>query len=58
MVHEFTATYVKQGKWYLGWVEEVPGANTQGRTLREVRANLREALGLILRTNRSMLWVY
>ena len=55
MQHEFTATYLKSGKWYLGWVEEVPGANTQGRTLREARANLKEALGLVLQANREIL---
>ncbi|MFH1098873.1 MAG: type II toxin-antitoxin system HicB family antitoxin [Candidatus Uhrbacteria bacterium] len=55
MQREFTATYQKQGKWYLAWVEEVPGVNTQGRTMREARTNLREALQLILAANRSML---
>ena len=58
MVHEFTAMYVKQGKWYLGWVEEVPGANTQGRTLDEVRTNLEDALHLILHTNRVVPHAY
>lgn len=54
-MHEFTATYLKQGKWYTGWVEEVPGVNTQGRTLREARVNLKEALQLILEANRTIL---
>lgn len=52
---EFTATYQKRGKWYLGWVEEVPGVNTQGRTLREAKTNLREALSLVLAANREIL---
>ena len=50
--HQFTAVYKKSGKWYLGWVEEVPGVNTQGRTLKEVKENLKEALILIIETNR------
>ena len=52
MKQQFTAVYKKQGKWYLGWVEEVPGANTQGKTLKEAKENLKEALSLILETNR------
>ena len=50
----FTAVIKKEGKWYIGWVEEVPGVNTQGRTIKEVRSNLKEALALILETNRMM----
>jgi len=48
MTREFTAIYKKSGKWYLGWVEEIPGANTQGKTLKEVKENLKEAVLLIL----------
>jgi len=51
---EFTAVYQKKGKWILAWVEEVPGVNTQGRTKREARKNLKEALQLILETNRAL----
>jgi len=54
MAREFTAVYKKHGKWYLGWVEEIPGVNTQGRTLKEVKKNLKEALFLILETNRIL----
>ena len=54
MARQFTAIYTKHGKWYLGWVEEIPGVNTQGRTLREVKENLKEALLLILETNRML----
>jgi predicted RNase H-like HicB family nuclease len=50
-----TAVYQKHGKWYLGWVEEIPGVNTQGKTLKEVRENLKEALGLVLEMNKSLL---
>ncbi len=52
--HNFTAVYKKSGKWFLGWVEEIPGANTQGKTLRETKANLLEATKLIIETNRSL----
>jgi len=51
MKRQFTAIYKKQGKWYLGWIEEIPGVNTQGRTLKEAKENLKEALSLVLETN-------
>ncbi|OIO30563.1 hypothetical protein AUJ77_02000 [Candidatus Nomurabacteria bacterium CG1_02_43_90] len=52
MKQQFTAVYKKSGKCYLGWVEELSGVNTQGRTLDETRKNLEEALGLVLEVNR------
>mgnify|MGYP001600288315 CR=1 FL=1 len=52
---QFTATYKKEGTWYLGWIEEIPGVNTQGKTLKEVRENLQEALELVLETNRMLI---
>jgi len=55
MTQQFTANYSKRGKWYLGWVEEIPGVNTQGKTLKEARENLQEALGLILDANRALM---
>ncbi|MCI0619897.1 type II toxin-antitoxin system HicB family antitoxin [Candidatus Wolfebacteria bacterium] len=54
MKRNFTAVYKKDGGWVLAWVEEIPGVNTQGRTLREAKTNLKEALGLILETNRNL----
>jgi len=53
MIREFTAIYKKSGKWYLGWIEEIPGANTQGKTLKEVKENLKEAVLLILRAHKK-----
>ena len=47
MKHQFTAVYKKSGKWYIGWVEEIPGVNTQGKTLQEVKENLKEDIFLI-----------
>ncbi|MBU1015039.1 type II toxin-antitoxin system HicB family antitoxin [Patescibacteria group bacterium] len=54
MSRQFTAIYKKSGKWYSGWVEEIPGVNTQGLTLQEVKENLKDALLLILETNRLL----
>ena len=51
---KFTAVYKKSGRWYSGWIEEIPGVNTQGRTLIETKENLKEALLLILETNRLL----
>jgi len=51
---KFTAIYKKSGKWYIGWVEEIPGVNTQGKTLKEVKENLKEALLLVIETNRML----
>lgn len=53
MKRQFTAIYQKQGRWYLGWVEEIPGVNTQGKTLKEAKENLKEALSLVLDANQS-----
>jgi len=54
MTNSFTAVYKKMGRWYVAYVEELPGANTQGRTLREARVNLRQAVRLILEANRRL----
>jgi len=50
----FTAVYQKLPKGYVAFVEELPGANTQGKTLEEARANLIEAVQLILDANRQL----
>jgi predicted RNase H-like HicB family nuclease len=49
-----TAVFEKVPEGYIGFVEELPGANTQGRTLEEVRANLQEAITLVLEANRIL----
>lgn len=51
--NQFTAVFKKTGKWFVGWVEEIPGVNTQGKTIAEARQNLREALLLVLESNRE-----
>jgi len=50
-----TAVFEQVGEWWLGYVEELPGANTQGKTLGEARENLREAVQLIIEVNRELL---
>lgn len=51
---KLTASYKKHGKWYIGWVEEISGVNTQGRTLKECKENLKDALSLIIEVNREI----
>ena len=48
------AVYLKVPEGYIGFVEELPGANTQGQTLEEARENLREAAALVIEANRSL----
>ena len=48
-----TKIYEEAEGGYIGYVAELPGANTQGETLEEVRANLCEAIQLILEANRE-----
>jgi len=50
MEHTFEATIEKRGRWYIGWIDAVPGAFSQGRTIKEVQENLKEAAQLILET--------
>ena len=50
----FTAVYMPVPEGYIGFVEEIPGANSQGETLEEVRENLREAVQLVLEANRKI----
>lgn len=51
---QFTAVFQEVPEGYIGFVEELPGANTQGATLEEARTNLSEALELVLEANRSL----
>jgi len=54
MENKFTAVFEQVGNWWIGYVEELPGANTQGRTLEEARENLKEAVQLIIEANREL----
>lgn len=50
----FTAVYQTDGDWWLGYVEELPGANAQEKTLEEARESLREAVADVLAANREL----
>ena len=51
---KLTAVYLKFAEGYAAFVEELPGVNTQGATLDEARANLQEAVTLVLDANRQL----
>ncbi len=51
---KFTAVFKKVPEGYIGFVEELPGANTQGETLEEAKANLQEAIMMTLEANRVL----
>ncbi len=51
---ELTAVFEQVPEGYIGYVEELPGANTQGATLDEARENLVEAVELVLDANRLL----
>jgi len=51
---ELTAVYIQVPEGYIAFVEELPGANTQGDTLDEARENLREAVEMVLDANRQL----
>ncbi len=54
MSAQFTAVYRRVAHGYIGYVEELPGANTQGATLEEARTNLEEAVLLVMQANRDL----
>ncbi len=54
MKEQLTAVFQQVPEGYIGFVEELPGVNTQGVTLEETRANLQEAAQLILESNRAL----
>lgn len=49
-----TAVFMEVPEGYIAFVEELPGANTQGATLEEARANLQEAVALVLEAKREL----
>ena len=49
-----TAVFLEVPEGFVAFVEELPGANTQGATLEEARENLREAVELVLEANREL----
>ena len=51
---DLTSVFKRVPEGYIAWVEDLPGANTQGATLAEARENLREAIRLVLEANRQL----
>lgn len=51
---KLTAVYKRVPEGYIAFIEELPGANTQGKTLNEARENLKEAALLVLEANRAL----
>jgi predicted RNase H-like HicB family nuclease len=51
---QLTAVFQRVPEGYIAFVEELPGANTQGATLEEARSNLHEAVQLVLEANREL----
>ena len=51
---KLTAVFRKFPEGYAAFVEELPGANTQGATLEEARKNLKEAVEMVLQANREL----
>ena len=54
MESHFTGVFQQVAGGWIGFVEELPGANTQGGTLEETRENLKEAIRLVLEANREL----
>ncbi|OGG62862.1 hypothetical protein A3C21_02330 [Candidatus Kaiserbacteria bacterium RIFCSPHIGHO2_02_FULL_59_21] len=54
MKQAYTAVVKKDGRWYVAWIKEVPGAITQARTIKELRENLLDALALMLEENQRI----
>jgi predicted RNase H-like HicB family nuclease len=53
MKQQFTAVMKKEGKWWIGWVAEVSGVNSQGATKKELMENLASALSELMQLNRE-----
>lgn len=51
---QLTAVFIEVPEGYIAFVEELPGANTQGDTLEEARENLQEAVAMVLEANREL----
>ncbi len=51
MLSNYTAVIIKSENWYAGFIKELPGAHSQGRTIEEVRENLKEAIKMVVESN-------
>ena len=54
MAKQLTAVFEKRGEWYIAYLQEIPGVNTQGKTREEARGNLGDALQMFLDANREL----
>ncbi len=54
MENHYTGAYEQVGEWWIGYAEELPGANVQERTLEEARESLKESVRLIVQSNREL----
>jgi predicted RNase H-like HicB family nuclease len=52
MKNKYTAVIKQDSGWWIGWIEEIPGVNSQGKTRAELKSNLRSALAEALEFNR------
>ena len=53
MATPYSAVVQQHGEWWIGWIEEVPGVNSQGKSREELLDNLRDALEEALEMNRA-----
>ena len=53
MAANYTAVVQQDGEWWIGWVQEIPGVNSQGQTRQELLENLHDALEEALEMNRA-----
>ncbi len=51
---KFTAVFEHDGDFWIGYIEEIPGVNTQGETLDEARENLKDAVVMVIKANREL----
>ena len=51
MLANYTVVIIKSGKWYAGYIKELPGAHSQGKTIKEVKENLKEAVKMVISSN-------
>ena len=51
MLNSYTAVLVKIDSWYAGFVKQLPGANSKGKSIEEVKENLKEAVKMIVESN-------
>lgn len=53
MENQYTAVVRRDGRWWIGWIEEIPGVNSQGESREELMENLQSALSEMLEMNRE-----